>query len=222
MILGMGSRVLLVEDDPDLQLTTRRVLERHGFDVTAASDGIEALDVLDRHEVDLAVVDVLMPRMDGITLLKRIRETSLLPIVLLTARDLPHDQLTGFAAGADDYVIKPFDGDVLAARLQAALRRGRQTPVLSRGDLVIDSEGMTLERAGQPVTLSATEFRLLNAFLDNVGIVLTRDRLLALVWEDNRWGDARVVDVNIQRLRAKIGADQIVTLRGSGYKMPRA
>lgn len=219
--------VLLVEDDADLRVTTRLVLERQGFEVLVAEDGLDALEVVSAHRPDLAVVDVMMPRMDGITLTKRLRAdpaTATLPVLLLTARDLPHDQVSGLDAGADDYVTKPFDGDVLAARLRALLRRRVATTdaALERvGDLEIDREGMTVTKGGEPVELSATEFRLLAAFLDHLGAVLSREQLLDRVWGSASWGDPRVVDVNIQRLRAKIGAEHIVTMRGAGYKMAR-
>lgn len=221
--------MLLVEDDADLRLTTRLVLERFGFTVVAAQDGLEALDRLAEHDVDVAVVDVMMPRLDGIGLTKRIRASSVwsaLPVLLLTARDLPHDEIVGFESGADDYVTKPFDGEVLAARLRALLRRrGADAPQETTerlGDLVIDRAGMTLHRDGVPVDLSATEFRLLFTFLDHVGAVLSREQLLAHVWGSADWGDPRVVDVNIQRLRAKIGAQHIITVRGAGYKLARS
>ncbi len=219
--------VLLVEDDADLRVTTRLVLERQGFEVLTAEDGLAALEVVAGRCPDAAVVDVMMPRMDGITLTKRLRSdpaTATLPILLLTARDLPHDQVTGLDAGADDYVTKPFDGEVLAARLRALLRRqgAAAGPTVERvGDLEIDREGMTVTRAGAPVELSATEFRLLAALVDHLGAVLSREQLLDRVWGSASWGDPRVVDVNVQRLRAKIGAEHIVTMRGAGYKMAR-
>lgn len=221
-----SATVLVVEDDAAVRTTTRLVLERHGFAVVTATDGQDALDVLDRQRVDIAVVDVSMPRMDGITLLRRLRATPQfreLPVLLLTARDLPGDQVSGLEAGADDYVVKPFDSDVLAARLRTLLRRVRvsEPPRTQLGDLVIDRAGMVVERAGEPVVLSATEFRLLETLLDHAGQVLSRDQLLARVWGSTEWGEPRVVDVNIQRLRAKIGADKIVTFRGSGYKLVR-
>lgn len=221
-------RVLLVEDDADLQVTTRLVLERHGFDVEVVGDGLAALEILRTADLDLALVDVMLPGMDGIRLTRAVRELRDLPIVMLTARDLPHDQVHGLEAGADDYVVKPFDGDVLVARLRAVLRRGSAAApaadpgVLVRGDLRIDLPGMTLERAGAPVALSATEFRLLHAFATHPGVVLSRHQLLDLVWGDTEFTDERVVDVTLQRLRAKIGAEHVETVRGAGYKMPRA
>lgn len=219
----MGAHVLLAEDDPDLRVTTRLVLERQGFTVTVVADGDEAERALAEGSFDVALLDVMMPGRDGIWLTKHIRASLDLPVVLLTARDLVSDEVSGLEAGADDYVTKPFDGDLLVARLRAVLRRAEAGRLRADqvGDLVVDRAGMTLTRSGSEVALSATEFRLLEAFLDHVGIVLSRDQLLERVWGDSDWGDPRVVDVNVQRLRAKIGAEVIVTVRGAGYKMVR-
>jgi DNA-binding response OmpR family regulator len=216
--------VLLVEDDEELRLTTRLVLERQGFTVTVAADGVEGLARLDEETPDVALVDVMMPRMDGITFIRQIRARrgpiAELPVIVLTARDLPHDQVAGFDAGADDYVVKPFDGQVLAARLRAVLRRGAAPSAdgIRVGDLLIDRPGMSISRGDEPISLSSTEFRLLEAFLDHPSRVLSRGQLLDLVWGDPDWGDPHVVEVNVQRLRSKIGAEHIVTVRGAGYK----
>lgn len=226
-------RALLVEDDADLRLTTRLVLERHGFTVAVAVDGVDALEQLDHPETpcaaDVAVIDVMMPRMDGLTPTRRLRASARhadLPIVLLTARDLIHDQVAGLDAGADDYVVKPFDGDVLAARLRALLRR-RPAPASAEPDLVtvadlsIDLDGMVVTRDGVPIELTATEFRLLSTLLEHRGAVLSRDQLLDRVWGGTSWTTSRAVDVNIQRLRAKVGHEIVTTVRGAGYKVPR-
>lgn len=217
--------VLLVEDDEMLRETTALVLERQGFTVSTASDGVEGLDALRRESFDVAVVDVMMPRMDGITFARKVREGSDLPIVLLTARDLPHDQLAGFQVGVDDYVTKPFDGEVLAARLRAVLRRVDTVPeepanaTIRVADLSVNRDGMVVKRAGETVSLSATEFRLLEVLLDHRGRVLSRHQLLEMVWDIGSWGDTHVVEVTVQRLRRKIGAERIVTVRGAGYKL---
>ena len=197
-------------------------MRKHGFDVVTAHDGTDAEAKLVTEVVDVALLDVMMPGKDGIALTKLIRSRGDLPVVLLTARDLSSDQVMGLEAGADDYVTKPFDGDVLAARLRAVVRRGATRQETERlGDLEIDRAGMTLTKAGEPVQLSATEFRLLSVLLDHIGAVLSRDQLLDHVWGSSDWGDPRVVDVNIQRLRSKIGADTIATVRGAGYKLVR-
>lgn len=216
--------MLLLEDDEALRETTRLVLERHRFAVRTAADGVEGLEELAVAEPDVFLVDVMMPRMDGITFARRARERSRVPIVMLTARDLPYDQVAGFEAWADDYVIKPFDGDVLAARLRAVMRRSLVAEASDEtvlGDLHIDRPGMSVRRGDERISLSSTEFRLLEAFLDRPGRVLSRAQLLDIVWGDTDWGDPHVVDVNIQRLRAKVGASHIVTVRGAGYKLAR-
>ena len=225
---GAGATVLLVEDDEMLRRTTALVLQRHGFSTLVAGDGVEALELLHTADPrpDVAVVDVMMPRMDGLTLTRRLRqqpETADLPIVMLTARDLTGDQLAGFAAGVDDYVVKPFDGEVLAARLHAVLRRGRPaqqaTSAHQVGDLTVDLAGMTVHRDGQEVVLSATEFRLLETLLEHRGAVLSKAQLLDRVWGVGAWGDDHVVEVTVQRLRGKIGTGLVVTVRGAGYKL---
>lgn len=214
--------IQLVEDDPDLQVTTRLVLERFGYDVVVAGDGEQALAMVTSHAPDLLLVDVMMPRMDGITMVRRLRQHDSTPVIMVTARDLPYDQIAGLEAGADDYVTKPFDGEVLHARIQAVLRRGGRVQDSHEeriGDLVVDRDGMTVTRNGEDVPLSATEFRLLVAFLDHAGAVLSRRQLLERVWGSAEWGDERVVDVNVQRLRAKLGSEVVSTVRGAGYKL---
>lgn len=219
----MPIRVLLAEDDDDVRLTTRLVLEKHGFDVVAVPDGEAAATALATQDVDVAVLDVMMPGRDGIALTRLIRESGDLPVILLTARDLASDVVVGLDAGADDYVTKPFQGEVLAARVRSVVRRSETTQASGDriGDLVVDRAGMTVTKAGEPVSLSATEFRLLTTLLDHTGAVLSRDQLLDRVWGSRDWGDPRVVDVNIQRLRAKVGSDLIATVRGAGYKLVR-
>ncbi len=218
-------QILLAEDDVDLQVTTRLVLEKFGYSVVVAGDGQKALDAFTINAPDLLLVDVMMPVMDGISLTRAIRARSDVPIIMLTARDLSYDQVMGLEAGADDYITKPFNGEVLNARIQALLRRARHSAEavdeVRVGDLAIDRIGWTVNKAGADVELSATEFRLLEAFLDHRGAVLSRTQLLDRVWGSADWGDERVVDVNIQRLRAKIGNELITTVRGAGYKMVR-
>ncbi|MFZ2501984.1 MAG: response regulator transcription factor [Nocardioides sp.] len=225
--MAARAHLLLVEDDLDLQLTTRLVLEQRGFEVSVAGDGLEALDRLRNEEFDLAVLDVMLPGLDGIRLTTKVREFSEIPIVMLTARDLPHDEVQGLRSGADDYVMKPFDGDVLAARLEAVLRRRSVTApepasaIVKVGEIALDPLGMTVEVAGEPVAVTVTEFRLLAAFMAHPGMVLSRQQLLTLAWGESEWIDPRVVDVNVQRVRAKVGADALVTIRGAGYKLVR-
>jgi len=220
-------QVLFVEDDSTIRETTALLLETLGFDVTVSADGQAGLEAFRAGSFDVALVDVMLPRIDGISLVRLIRESSQIAVVLLSARSEPLDVVAGLEAGADDYVAKPFDGPVLAARLRAVLRRteratgadGGDGRVITVRDLKLDPEGMTARVGGEPVSLTTTEARLLTELARNVGIVLSRAVLLERVWEYDWDGDTRLVDVHIQRLRAKIGRDRIETVRGAGYKL---
>ncbi|MGN8050185.1 response regulator transcription factor [Curtobacterium sp. 22159] len=216
---GRSPLVLLAEDDPDVRETTQLLLLRRGWRVTATADGIDALAAVDAEVPDIAVVDIAMPRMNGLDLTGALTALGV-PVILLTARSLPVDEVNGLAAGADDYVTKPFDADVLSARLRAVLRRrqGPATEVASVGDVRIDIAGRRVDRAGVLVPLSSVEFRVLEALLRNRGAVLSREQVIAMAW-DSTWQDPRIVDTNVQRLRRKLGAGVIETVRGFGYRI---
>lgn len=230
------THVLFVEDDDVIREATQLALERQGFVVTAMPDGLLGLEAFRASRPDIALLDVMVPGLDGVSLCRRIRDESTVPVIMLSARADSIDVVLGLEAGADDYVTKPFDGAVLVARIRAVLRRfghagggdgggpgdgtGGQSPVLTFGDLVIDTEGMEVRKDGVPVGLTPTEMRLLLEFSSAPGTVLSRDRLLERVWDYGGWGgDTRVVDVHVQRLRTKIGQDRIETVRGFGYKL---
>jgi DNA-binding response OmpR family regulator len=217
--------VLFVEDDAAIRETTVLVLGRLGFDVTPAADGQAGLDAFRAVEPDVALLDIMLPRIDGISLTGLIRVRSTVPVVLLSARSDPLDVVAGLEAGADDYVTKPYDGPVLAARLRAVLRRAGRAEeadgVLRFGELEVDPAGMTVSVGGAHVRLTPTEARLLTELARNAGVVLDRDTLLERVWDYAWGGDTRVVDVHIQRLRAKLDPARIETVRGVGYKLVR-
>ncbi|MET8897907.1 two-component system response regulator CseB [Streptomyces albogriseolus] len=226
------THVLFVEDDDVIREATQLTLERDGFAVTAMPDGLSGLEAFRADRPDIALLDVMVPGLDGVSLCRRIRDESTVPVIMLSARADAIDVVLGLEAGADDYVTKPFDGAVLVARIRAVLRRFERAggagagqddadsgPVLAFGELEIDTEGMEVRKAGQPVALTPTEMRLLLEFSAAPGTVLTRDKLLERVWEYGWGGDTRVVDVHVQRLRAKIGQDRIETVRGFGYKL---
>ncbi|MET9155586.1 two-component system response regulator CseB [Streptomyces griseoflavus] len=226
------THVLFVEDDDVIREATQLALERDGFAVTAKPDGLAGLEAFRADRPDIALLDVMVPGLDGVSLCRRIRDESMVPVIMLSARADAIDVVLGLEAGADDYVTKPFDGAVLLARIRAVLRRfgraesgreGHAAPdaggLLSFGELEIDTEGMEVRRAGQPVALTPTEMRLLLEFSAAPGTVLSRDKLLERVWEYGWGGDTRVVDVHVQRLRTKIGQDRIETVRGFGYKL---
>ncbi|MFJ1595349.1 two-component system response regulator CseB [Streptomyces sp. NPDC088261] len=229
------THVLFVEDDDVIREATQLALERDGFVVTAMPDGLAGLEAFRADRPDIALLDVMVPGLDGVSLCRRIRDESTVPVIMLSARADAIDVVLGLEAGADDYVTKPFDGAVLVARIRAVLRRfghagraagapaGREGPdergVLTFGELEIDTEGMEVRRGGVPVALTPTEMRLLLEFSTAPGTVLSRDRLLERVWDYGWGGDTRVVDVHVQRLRTKIGQDRIDTVRGFGYKL---
>ncbi|MGW2331162.1 two-component system response regulator CseB [Streptomyces sp. NPDC001700] len=231
------THVLFVEDDDVIREATQLALERDGFLVTAAPDGLTGLERFRASRPDIALLDVMVPGLDGVSLCRRIRDESTVPVIMLSARADSIDVVLGLEAGADDYVTKPFDGAVLVARIRAVLRRfghasgpggrGGEQPdpeepeggVLRFGDLEVDPEGMEVRKGGEQVALTPTEMRLLLEFSAAPGTVLSRDRLLERVWEYGWGGDTRVVDVHVQRLRGKIGQDRIETVRGFGYKL---
>ncbi|MFF2326822.1 MULTISPECIES: two-component system response regulator CseB [unclassified Streptomyces] len=229
------THVLFVEDDDVIREATQLALERDGFVVTAKPDGLSGLDAFRAHRPDIALLDVMVPGLDGVSLCRRIRDESTVPVIMLSARADSIDVVLGLEAGADDYVTKPFDGAVLVARIRAVLRRfghasGGQPGneeresravggMLAFGDLEVDTEGMEVRRGGEQVALTPTEMRLLLEFSAAPGTVLSRDKLLERVWDYGWGGDTRVVDVHVQRLRTKIGQDRIDTVRGFGYKL---
>jgi DNA-binding response OmpR family regulator len=223
-----ATHVLFVEDDDVIREATTLALERDGFQVTAAPDGLVGLEAFRARQPDLALLDVMVPGLDGVSLCRRIRDASTVPVIMLSARADAIDIVLGLEAGADDYVTKPFDGAVLVARIRAVLRRFRVTSpddpdddgaLLSFGDIEIDPEGLEVTRGGERLALTPTEMRLLLEFAEAPGTVLSRDRLLQRVWDYDWGGDTRVVDVHVQRLRGKIGQDRIETVRGFGYKL---
>lgn len=217
-------RVLLVEDDDVIREATQLALERNGFTVDVAADGLTGLDTFRERQPDVALLDIMLPGMNGVSLCRQIREESQTPVIMMSARADPVDVVLGLEAGADDYVTKPFDSTVLVARIRAVVRRMSRAAVPAPsgnvfGDLEVDRDALVVRLKGEPVELTPTELRLLLCFVDSPGTVLTRDVLLEQVWDYQWGGDSRVVDVHVQRLRVKIGQDMIETVRGFGYKL---
>jgi len=222
----VNEHVLLVEDDPSIREVATLGLEQAGFRVTASGDGREGLLRFRQGSFDLVVLDVMLPSLDGFEVLREIRGESRAPVVMLSARDELHDIVVGLELGADDYVTKPFELPELVARIKAVLRRSTTAPtesVISVDGLEIDPAAFSVRREGADLELTATEFRLLLELARRPKQVFTRELLLELVWNYDYLGDSRLVDVAVQRLRAKIEADPanpklIRTVRGVGYR----
>jgi two-component system response regulator MtrA len=222
----VDERVLLVEDDASIREVTALGLEQAGFRVAAAADGRDGLARFRAGDFDLVVLDVMLPEVDGLAVLREIRSGSRLPVVMLSAKADTVDVVVGLELGADDYVTKPFELRELVARIRAALRRAEppDEEMLAVGDVEIEPVGFRVRKRGEEVALTATEFRLLLELARRPRQVFTRELLLERVWNYDYLGDSRLVDVAVQRLRAKLEDDPkqptlIVTVRGVGYRL---
>jgi len=228
----VGNRIALVDDDRNIITSVQMVLEAEGFKVTSYRDGADALRGLLADPVDLAILDIKMPRMDGIELLQRLREKSQMPIIFLTSKDDEVDELLGLRMGADDYIKKPFSQRLLIERVKAVFRRGESKKAagaglsqesLSRGDLVLDAAQHLCLWKGQPVNLTVTEFLIIQALAQRPGHVKNRDQLIDAAYGENIYVDDRTIDSHIKRLRKKFREvdkdfSHIETLYGVGYK----
>jgi two-component system, OmpR family, response regulator MtrA len=217
--------VLLVEDDPAARQGLELALRRLGYEVRLAETGEAALDDISGAAMDVVVLDVMLPGVDGFEVCRRLRRDSDVPVIMLTARGDDFDIVAGLEAGADDYVVKPVEPRVLDARIRAVLRRMARadSPAETYGELVIDRGSLVVRRAGHEVSLTPTELRLLLVLSGSPRQVFSREQLLDLVWEQDYLGDSRLVDACVQRLRAKIETDTsepryIQTVRGFGYR----
>ncbi|MDE2600675.1 MAG: response regulator transcription factor [Rhodocyclaceae bacterium] len=216
-------RILLVEDDPQLGEGLAVGLKQSGFTVDWICDGQEADHALSSEQFDLLVLDLGLPRLKGMEVLRRARARGqTLPILILTAQDATRDKIEGLDAGADDYLVKPLDLDELSARIRALARRsaGRAAPLLSHGELVLDPAAHRVTLSGAEVELSAREFSLLQMLLENAGRVLTRGQLEQSMYGWNEEPDSNALEVHIHHLRRKLGQSLIRTLRGVGYTIP--
>lgn len=226
----MPDRILIVEDDERIRTSMRLSFESEGYLVSEAASGEEALDAFMASPPDLVLVDLMLPGMDGFETCHAIRTSSAVPIIMVTARNDTNDVVAGLEAGADDYVTKPFIPKELAARIRALLRRARSdehesSTLKEFGDLIlIEDEGVVRHRDGTEVHCTRTEFRLLSELAAHPNKVLRREQLLESVWGYDYFGDGRLVDVHVRRLRTKIERDpalpeHLVTVRGMGYKL---
>jgi DNA-binding response OmpR family regulator len=224
----MGTRILAVEDDERIRAAVKLALEDEGWTVSEAATGEDALTQFQQEPTDVVLIDIMLPGVDGFEVCRSIRRTSDVPIVMVTARADTHDVVAGLEAGADDYLTKPFAPKELSARIRALLRRARtsevSSPHLRFGDLEIVPDEGVVRRNGRDVHLTKTEFRVLVELAQSPGRVFSREVLLERIWGYGYFGDGRLVDVHVRRLRTKIEADpanprHVVTVRGLGYKL---
>ena len=217
-------KILVVDDESRMLKLVKDFLTRAGYQVLEAQDGEEAVDTFySTKGINLLVLDVMMPKMDGWEVVKEIRKVSKVPIIMLTAKDQEQDELLGFELGVDEYISKPFSPKILVARVEAILRRTGQdagNDVLSAGGIVIDKSAHQASVDGKPMELSFKEFELLTYFLENQGIALSREKILNSVWNYDYFGDARTIDTHVKKLRSKMGekGEYIKTVWGMGYK----
>ena len=219
-----STKILIVDDEQRIRKLLRDYLIRDGYTVYEASNGRQALDIFNSEaNIALIILDVMMPEMDGWQVCSEIRKTSKVPIIMLTAKSDERDELRGFELGVDEYVTKPFSPRTLSARVNAILRRTLGTAAektLEAGGIVMDKSAHIVTIDGNPVDLSFKEFELLQYFMENNGIALSRERILNSVWNYDYYGDARTIDTHVKKLRSKLGdkAALIKTVWGIGYK----
>jgi DNA-binding response OmpR family regulator len=224
------TRILLVDDEQPVQKLLTYPLEKEGYEVVQAHDGQQALTAFDEQQFDLVVLDIMLPRIDGLEVCKRLRAKSRVPIIMLTAKTEEIDKVLGLELGADDYITKPFSMREFRSRVRAALRRAEMAASgdsddqpLERGDLRIDFGKRRVELRGKPIELTYVEFEVLAVLAHSPGRVFTRDMLLERVWGDSAFRDPRTIDVHIRHLREKLEPDAkspsyLITVRGVGYR----
>lgn len=217
-------KILVCDDEKEIVEAIEIYLIQEGYEVLKAYDGMEALDILRKEEVNLLIIDVMMPKLNGIRATLKIRESNSIPIIILSAKSEDADKILGLNIGADDYLTKPFGMMEMVSRIRAVLRRSRpkeEIRILRIGSLELNLEGHTVSVGGSRVLLTLKEFEILRLLMDNPGRVFTREQLLQSVWGASYMGETRTIDVHIGTLRAKLGCcgDYIETVRGVGYRM---
>ena len=216
-------KILVVDDEIRMRKLVKDFLSAKGFEVIEAEDGEQAVDIFcSNKDIALILLDVMMPKMNGCEVLKTIRKISKVPIIMLTARGEEQDELQGFKLGVDEYITKPFSPKILTARVDAILRRTHRAEddIQKCGDIEINRGAHTVKAGGQEISLSFKEFELLDYFMQNKNLALSRENILNNVWDYDYFGDARTIDTHVKKLRAKLGpaGDQIKTIWGMGYK----
>ncbi len=219
-----GAYILVVDDESRMRKLLKDFLSAKGYKILEAEDGEKAIEVFEenRNKIKLILLDVMMPKLDGWSVLRKIRQESNLPVIMLTARGEEQDELFGFELGVDEYISKPFSPKILVARVEAIIKRvyGDTKQAKDYDGIVIDQEGRTVTVDGKPIDLSLREYELLKYLLDNENIALSRDKILNNVWNYDYYGDSRTIDSHIKKIRHKLGkkGKYIETIRGIGYK----
>ena len=217
-------KILVVDDESRMRKLVKDFLVKRDFEVVEASDGEEAIEMFySNKDIALIILDVMMPKMNGYQVLKEVRMSSKIPVIMLTAKSTEYDELQGFDKGADEYITKPFSPKILVARVEALLRRSNILEAddkLEIGGIQIDKSAHTVTIDGEPIELSFKEFELLQYFMENKSIALSREKILNNVWNYDYFGDARTIDTHVKKLRAKMKdkGDYIKTIWGMGYK----
>ena len=219
-------KILVVEDDFDIQELLHSFLQEAGYEVDVANDGVEAIDIFSNSQFDLILLDIMLPKIDGFTLCELIRKQSQVPIIMLTALNGEEEQIKGLDLQVDDYIIKPFSMPVLIRKIAAVLRRSNQgkdeeNQTINYRNLILDLDSYIATVDGNSYELTQREFEVLRELLTHQGRVMTRQNLLDSVWKYDFFGDERVVDTHIKNLRKKLGIDFIQTIRGVGYKIDK-
>ncbi|MCI7066840.1 MAG: response regulator transcription factor [Butyrivibrio crossotus] len=219
----MNNKILVVDDESRIRKIIKDFLVREGYVVCEAEDGEAALDIFcSNNDIDLIIMDVMMPKMDGWQLCKEVRKLSKVPILMLTAKSEEQDELKGFELGVDEYISKPFSPKILTARVNALLRRttGDNEEILDIAGITVNKIAHTVTIDGKEIDLSFKEFELLTYFMENRGIALSREKILNNVWNYDYYGDARTIDTHVKKLRSKMGEKGkfISTIWGMGYK----
>lgn len=214
-------KILIVEDDDGIAEFESLELEHEGFEVKRAKDGREALDLFEKFLPDMILLDVMLPEISGLEVLRRIRKTSQVPVIMVSARGETYDKVNGLDAGADDYIAKPFEIEELLARIRALMRRAESrnssSKIYSKGNLMLNTDSMEVTLDGSLIELSKTEYLLLKCLLSNKDVVLSRDTIINSVWGEDHCIDENAVDVYVRYIRSKIGEGFISTVRGAGY-----
>lgn len=226
----MPHKILIAEDEEDIRELLSIHLENEGYEVFQAANGLEAIELFYQEDIDLMLLDVMMPKIDGFKVLTKIRENSDIPVIFLTARAEEEDKILGLGLGADDYVVKPFSLLEIASRVNAQLRRffkyssKEKKSLIQNGDLEIDLENYVVTKHGAELDLNPKEFKLMTLFMENIGKVYTKKQLYETIWEDVYYGDSNTIMVHISHLREKIEdtpkePKYLKTIRGIGYRM---